>query len=111
MSIVEQLEPAWSKAFLRRTRFNDTDFQGDILAVISKYNDIKGIVVNKSLFLAMISTALRTAHPLPQVTPCPLLDRFMLRFHGLEVIHKDFQDDYGLPRQLTLDTLKNEQYM
>ncbi|KAM6495323.1 Protein of unknown function (DUF2422) domain containing protein [Amanita muscaria] len=94
MSIVEQLEPAWSKAFLRRTRFNDTDFQGDILAVIT-----------------MISTALRTAHPLPQVTPCPLLDRFMLRFHGLEVIHKEFQDDYGLPRQLTLDTLKNEQYM
>jgi hypothetical protein len=62
-------------------------------------------------YTAMISTSMRTAEPLPQVTPCPLIDRFMLRFHGLEVIHKEFQDDYGLPRQLTLDTLKNEQYM
>ncbi|KAF8628826.1 hypothetical protein AX17_005887 [Amanita inopinata Kibby_2008] len=94
MSVLEQLEPAWTRAFLRRTRFNDTDFQGDVLAVIS-----------------MISTSLRSGQPLPQITPCPLLDRFMLRYHGLEVIHKEFQDDYGLPRNLTLDTLKNEQYM
>ena len=35
----------------------------------------------------------------------------MLRFQGLGVIHKEFQDDCGLPRQLTLDTLKDEQYM
>ncbi|PFH45992.1 hypothetical protein AMATHDRAFT_70774 [Amanita thiersii Skay4041] len=94
MSIMEHLEPAWTRAFLRRTRFNDSDFQGDVLAVIT-----------------MISTSLRTGYPLPQITPCPLLDRFMLRYHGLEVIHKEFQDDYGLPRTLTLDTLKNEQYL
>ena len=66
---------------------------------------------SKVHFTAMISSSMRTAEPLPQVTPCPLIDRFMLRFHGLEVIHKEFQDDYGLPRQLSLDTLKNEQYM
>ncbi|KAF8629340.1 hypothetical protein AX15_003501 [Amanita polypyramis BW_CC] len=94
LSIIERLESAWSRAFLRRTRFNDMDFQGDILAVIT-----------------MIATALRTGHALPQITPCPLLDRFMLRFDGLEVIHKESQDDYGLPKQLTMDTLKNEQYM
>ncbi len=35
----------------------------------------------------------------------------MLRFQGLEVIHKECQDDYGLPQQMTLDTLKDEQYM
>jgi hypothetical protein len=35
MSIVEHLEPAWSRAFLKRTRFLDADFQGDVLAVIS----------------------------------------------------------------------------
>ena len=35
MSVVEQLEPAWRRAFLRRTRFVDADFQGDVLAVIS----------------------------------------------------------------------------
>ncbi|KAI0917777.1 hypothetical protein AcV7_007101 [Taiwanofungus camphoratus] len=39
MSVVEHLEPAWSRAFLRRTRFLDSDFQGDVLAVISTCTD------------------------------------------------------------------------
>ena len=37
MSVVERLEPAWRRAFLRRTRFMDADFQGDVLAVISTF--------------------------------------------------------------------------
>ncbi|EGN97169.1 hypothetical protein SERLA73DRAFT_183808 [Serpula lacrymans var. lacrymans S7.3] len=94
MSVVEHLEPAWSHAFLRRTRLLDSDFQGDVLAVIS-----------------LISFSLRTGSPLPQITPCPLLDRFMLRHHGLNVIHQESEDDYGLPRTLTLETLENEQYL
>ncbi|KAJ7219546.1 hypothetical protein GGX14DRAFT_533276 [Mycena pura] len=93
MSVVEHMEPAWTRAFLRRTRFLDSDFQGDVLAVIS-----------------MISTALRTGTALPQITPCPLLDRFQTQY-GLHVIHKDSEEDYGLPRTLTLDTLQNEQYL
>jgi len=36
MSILECMEPAWSRALLKRTRFIDPDFQGDILAVISQ---------------------------------------------------------------------------
>ena len=59
----------------------------------------------------MISTALRTGNPLPQITPCPLLDRFMLRYHGLNVIHRDAEEDYGLSRSLTPETLRNEQYL
>ncbi|RPD56328.1 hypothetical protein L226DRAFT_538461 [Lentinus tigrinus ALCF2SS1-7] len=94
MSVAEHLEPAWSRAFLRRTRFLDADFQGDVLAVIS-----------------MISTALRTGNPLPQITPCPLLDRFMMHTHGLNVIRQEADDDYGLPRTMTIDTLENEQYL
>ncbi|KAF8885154.1 hypothetical protein BD779DRAFT_1611982 [Infundibulicybe gibba] len=94
MSVVEHLEPAWTRAFLKRTRFLDPDFQGDLLAVIS-----------------MISSSLRTGNPLPQITPCPLLDRFMLRYHGLNVIHQDSEEDYGLSRTLTIDTLQDEQYM
>lgn len=35
MSVIGHLEPAWTRAFLRRTRFLDADFQGDVLAVIS----------------------------------------------------------------------------
>ncbi|CCM03488.1 uncharacterized protein FIBRA_05622 [Fibroporia radiculosa] len=94
MSVVEHLDPAWSRAFLRRTRFLDADFQGDVLAVVS-----------------MISTALRTGNPLPQITPCPLLDRFMVHTHGLNIIRQEEDDDYGLPRTMTIDTLENEQYL
>ncbi|KAJ6525711.1 hypothetical protein B0H19DRAFT_1223853 [Mycena capillaripes] len=93
MSVVEHMESSWTRAFLRRTRFLDADFQGDVLAVIS-----------------MISTALRTGCALPQITPCPLIDRFQSQF-GLHVIHKDSEEDYGLPRTLTLETLQNEQYL
>ncbi|KAJ7172199.1 hypothetical protein C8R46DRAFT_893839 [Mycena filopes] len=93
MSVVEHMEPSWTRAFLRRTRFLDSDFQGDVLAVIS-----------------MISTALATGCALPQITPCPLLDRFQSQY-GLQVIKKDSEEDYGLPRTLTLETLRNEQYL
>ena len=34
ISVVRHLEPSWALAFLRRTRFMDPDFQGDLLAVI-----------------------------------------------------------------------------
>lgn len=33
MSVVEQLDPVWSKAFLRRTRLLEADFIGDILGL------------------------------------------------------------------------------
>ena len=59
----------------------------------------------------MISFSLRTGTPLPQITPCPLLDRLLLQYDGLNVIHKEAGEDYGLPRSMTLDTLKNEQYL
>ncbi|KAJ3784989.1 hypothetical protein GGU10DRAFT_293088 [Lentinula aff. detonsa] len=94
LSVIEHLEPAWTRALLSRTRFIDPNFQGDVLAVIS-----------------MISTSLRTGSPLPQITPCPLVDRFMLKYHGLNVIHKEAEEDYGLPRTLTKETLENEQYL
>jgi len=94
MSVIEHLEPAWTRALLKRTRFVDPNFQGDTLAVIT-----------------MIASSLRTGEPLPQITPTPLIDRFMLRYHGLDVIHKESEEDYGLPRSLTLETLQNEQYL
>lgn len=110
LSVMEHLEPAWTRAFLRRTRFIDADFQGDVLAVICASHWLSRYSPTDSL-PAMISSSLRTGNPLPQVTPCPLLDRFTTRHHGLDVIHRDSEDDYGLPRLLTLETLQNEQYM
>ncbi len=65
LAIFERLGPAYSIALLRRTRFLDPRFLGDVVSVIS-----------------MCSTALKTGEPLPQVTPCPLVDRFMDTPHG-----------------------------
>ena len=48
---------------------------------------------------------------MPQITPCPLLDRYMVYTHGLNVIRHEADDDYGLPRTMTIDTLENEQYL
>jgi hypothetical protein len=59
----------------------------------------------------MISTALRTGASLPQITPCPLLDRFILYHHGLNVMRHEDDADYGLPRTMSMDVLENEQYM
>ncbi|KAJ7286095.1 hypothetical protein C8J57DRAFT_1286719 [Mycena rebaudengoi] len=80
--IVSHMEPAWTRAFLRRTRLLDSDFQGDVLAVIS-------------WFISMISTALRTGSALLQITPCPLLDRFTQPQYGLNVVHKEAEEDFG----------------
>ena len=58
----------------------------------------------------MITSALRTGYPLPQITPC-LLDRSMSIYQGFHVIQKEEEEDYGLPRTLNLETLQNEQYL
>jgi hypothetical protein len=113
MCVIEHLEPTWTRALLRRVRFTDPDFQGDMLAVISEaYIAVYSAVADKWLrYLAMIASSLRTGTPLPQITPTPLLDRFMLKYHGLDIIHKESEEDYGLPRSLTLETLQSEQYL
>lgn len=60
---------------------------------------------------AMMTFALRNGTPLPQITPCPLIDRFSFKYRGLNALHKDSEADYGLPRTLSMDTLKDEQYL
>ncbi len=35
----------------------------------------------------------------------------MLKYHGFSVIHKEAEEDFGLPRTLTLETLQDEQYL
>jgi hypothetical protein len=90
----------------------DSDFQGDVLAVISMLSSRTLLpAVTLCSFLGLISYALRTGSPLPQITPCPLLDRFMLRHHGLNVVHEESEDNYGLPRMVTVETLENLQYL
>lgn len=110
MSVVEHLEPAWSRAFLRRSRFLDADFQGEVLAVISVHVFcLSKATINQ--FSGLVSTSLRTGTPLPQITPCPLLDRFSRYNHGLNVVRQEADDEYGLPKTMTIDTLENEQYL
>lgn len=112
-SVEEHLEPNWAKAFLRRTRFLESDFQGDVLAVIClcfflfccvQFNDYY-------LYIAMVSTALRTGTPLPQITPCPLLDRFVANQQAFIATRGEREADYNIPQNLTLETLENEQYL
>lgn len=87
---------------------------GDVLAVIT-----------------LSSTALRAASPLPQITPCPLIERYLEHHRGLVV---DFDDDApdgshpttplrsssismasssdpGVPRRVTVAVLESEEYM
>lgn len=59
----------------------------------------------------MVSTALRTGTPLPQITPAPLLDRFMRDHPGLNILQQDAACEAGLPRTVTFETLQDEQYM
>ena len=65
------------------------------------------------LAIAMLSTALRTGHPLPQISPCPLLDRFMEHHHGhgLHVPLDEEDEEYGLPRAVTMHMLEDMQYL
>jgi Aromatic acid exporter family member 2 len=75
------------------------------------YVDSRLITRSDKSWVAMISSALRTGYPLPQITPCPLLDRSMSIYQGLDVIQKEAGENYGLPRTLNLETLQNEQYL
>ncbi|KZW02716.1 hypothetical protein EXIGLDRAFT_601614 [Exidia glandulosa HHB12029] len=93
LSAVQHLEQNWAQAFLHRTRFIDPEFLADVLAS-----------------LTMISTALRTGRPLPQLTPV-LLEQFLRAQQGLGVLQPHADDDFGLPRSVTIETLEDEQYM
>ncbi|KAI0318442.1 hypothetical protein OF83DRAFT_1242217 [Amylostereum chailletii] len=93
LSVVEQLEPAWARAFLCHTQFMSSDFQGDVLAVIS-----------------LIATALRTGSPLPQITPCPLFDRSSIPDDQIDLPSSQVYDP-GNFRPTSPEMLENEQYM
>lgn len=58
--VLPQMSPEWRKALLLRTRMADPLFLGDVLAVIS-----------------MTSSALRAGTPLPQITPGPLIAKYV----------------------------------
>ncbi|TFK95222.1 hypothetical protein BDV98DRAFT_587243 [Pterulicium gracile] len=86
LTTIEKLEPSWTGAFLVRS----------VAPLGSR---------------CMIATALRTGTPLPQITPCPLISRIGQKAYGLNIIQHHAEDDFGLPRTLTKETLENEQYM
>lgn len=104
---------------MRRCRFLDSEFQGEMLAVISKYH--KFVETSRCLcvflsetglpLLGLISTALRSGTPIPQITPCPLLNRFLRYNHGLNVVLEEEDEEFELPKTTTVDVLKDDQYM
>ena len=91
-----------------------------MLAVISEYHksfDISHPPLSVAFglihpdLLGLISTALRSGTPIPQITPCPLLNRFLRYNHGLNVVREEEDDEYELPKTTTVDLLKDDQYM
>lgn len=93
VSVAKKLPEPWAKALLRRTRMTDPLFIGDAIAV-----------------LIMCSTALQTGAPLPQITPCPLLDRYLLYRPGFSITRDDDDDHLGLPVHITYDILSDPDY-
>lgn len=96
MPAVGLLAPACTRAFLRQTRFLGSDFQVDFFASISKLRwsfvpcnptercAFAVLILFRSFFKqGLIYTPLRTGLPLPQITPCPLLDRLVKHTHRL----------------------------
>ena len=57
LSVLEHLEPSWALAFLRRTRFMDPDFQGDVLAVICTFHIFLSVFFFESTYLKKIGTS------------------------------------------------------
>lgn len=108
--VSQRLGPAFSQALLRRTRFASETFTADVMAVYT-----------------LCSTALRTAQPLPQLSPI-LFSRF-LSDAGFAFDTASGEDQHhhhhhhhspatpsqdsppGLPNELTLEVLESEEYM
>lgn len=59
----------------------------------------------------MCSASLRNGTPLPQITPAPLIDRFLLNQAGLNIVPAESDLDYGLPKLITPEVLADEQYL
>ena len=79
----------WRTALLRRTGWFDRQLIGDCLAV-----------------LFMTANAIKTGGALPQLVPCPLLDRFASRMNAIQGTHKEG----SLPQHLTQETLEDPGY-
>ena len=93
LSVIKNLPDPYRRALLRRTRLSDPLFIGDVIAV-----------------LVMCSTSLQNGSPLPQITPCPLFDRYLLFQPGFNIVREDEDDNLGLPVHVTMDTLRSETY-
>lgn len=124
ISVTSRLGPKYSKALLRRTRFLDPLFLGDCVSVISMVSSsphslslspsFTDLIAFHWLYINQCSNALRTGSPLPQITPCPLTDRFFMfeiGQQGLAITRGEEEDDLGLPRIVDAKTLEDENYM
>lgn len=99
--ISQQLGPGYSRALLRRTRFAQQGFMADVLTAYT-----------------LCSTALRTAQPLPQLSPV-LFSRylseagFLFRAPNAErdrSFDREDEEELGLPQELTMKVLQSEEY-
>jgi hypothetical protein len=106
-----RMDGVWIHAFLARTRLLDPEFLGRVLSAISESNLPDSNLARLTSFwtLAMLSSSLRNGTPLPQITAAPLIDLYVKRKMGLNVVSQEA--DYGLPHIVTPEVLANEQYL
>lgn len=100
--VSQQLGSGYSRGLLKRTKFAQVRFMADVLSVYS-----------------LCSTALRTAQPLPQLSPI-LFARYLSDAGFLFADRRgedegdDDPDDHphsGLPRHLTVELMESPEYM
>ncbi len=77
---------------MERSRLSDPKFLGEVNAVFS-----------------MVSSALETGNPLPQVTVGPLIEKLYIdNYYGLEITH---DSHLGLPQHVSAELLRSENYL
>lgn len=58
----------------------------------------------------MCATSIKTGMPLPQITPCPLVDRGYSAKLGVELSNKTEEIPHGLPTHIDFNVLQSQEY-
>lgn len=109
MAIAKELDPLWMQCVMNRSRYNDHRFVGGLFELM--FDLIMRTQVGDVLAcFEMCATSIKTGMPLPQITPCPLVDRGYSAKMGLDLGVKDEEIPEGLPSHIDFNVLKSEEY-
>ncbi|TIB35407.1 hypothetical protein E3P84_01376 [Wallemia ichthyophaga] len=107
MAVAKELDPLWMQCVMSRSRYNDHRFVGGDLQFESLADNDTIQVGDVLACFEMCATSIKTGMPLPQITPCPLVDRGYSAKLGLD-LGEHVPD--GLPSHVDFNVLKSEEY-